>query len=360
MGVGGNFWELLKPYARQEGFDFLRDKRVAVDLSYWIVQHETAIKNQATNPHLRLTFFRTINLISKELLELMGMPVLKAKGEAEALCAQLNKDGYVDACITADSDAFLFGATCVIKCLRPNSKEPIECYRMSDIEAGLGLKRKHLIAISLLVVNDHDLKGVQGIGLDKALRFVRKFSEDEILDKLCQIGKGDLPLFQDGIICVGDVTPCLDDCSTKPKQSHCSFRGHPGSKKSHLKLSCEYCLTDGNVGCLKKSPNFKCNCSSCDKVRKEKDQKKHDNWWIKVCNKITMEPNFPNDEIIEMYMCNNHAMLTGWSCIFSHILIFVFKSKALTLQFLVRALKGIRFSLYALILLFCSFDIVLC
>ena len=50
------------------------------------------------------------------------MPVVKAKGEAEALCAQLDSEGYVDACITADSDAFLFGATCVIKCVRPNSK----------------------------------------------------------------------------------------------------------------------------------------------------------------------------------------------------------------------------------------------
>lgn len=67
MGVGAKFWELLKPYARREGFDFLRDKRVAVDLSYWIVQHETAIKNHARKPHLRLTFFRTINLFAKVL-----------------------------------------------------------------------------------------------------------------------------------------------------------------------------------------------------------------------------------------------------------------------------------------------------
>lgn len=56
------------------------------------------------------------------MLELLGMPVLKARCEAEALCAQLNKEGHVDACITADSDAFLFGAKCVVKCLRSNSK----------------------------------------------------------------------------------------------------------------------------------------------------------------------------------------------------------------------------------------------
>lgn len=66
MGVGGHFWDLLKPYARAEGLDFLREKRVAVDLSFWVVQHETAIKGRnARNPHIRITFFRTINLFSK-------------------------------------------------------------------------------------------------------------------------------------------------------------------------------------------------------------------------------------------------------------------------------------------------------
>lgn len=50
------------------------------------------------------------------------MPVLKAKGEAEALCAELNREGHVDACITADSDAFLYGALCVVKRIQPNSK----------------------------------------------------------------------------------------------------------------------------------------------------------------------------------------------------------------------------------------------
>lgn len=60
-------------------------------------------------------------------------------------------------------------------------QEPFECYNMSDIEAGLGLKRKHLIAISLLVGNDHDMNGVRGVGLDTALHFVQAFNEDDIL-----------------------------------------------------------------------------------------------------------------------------------------------------------------------------------
>ncbi|KAI9181745.1 hypothetical protein LWI28_018193 [Acer negundo] len=364
MGVGGKFWDLLKPYAKNEGFNHLRNKRVAVDLSFWIVQHQTAIKNHTRAPHLRLIFFRTINLFAKfgafpvfvvdgtpsplkaqariarfyrgsidssslpvaeegvsvernreflkfvqncvELLELFGMPVLKAKGEAEALCAQLNSEGHVDACITADSDAFLFGAKCVIKSVTPNSQEPFECYYISDIEAGLGLKRKHLIAISLLVGNDHDLNGVQGIGLDTALQFVQKFSEDEILKSLHDIGYGDTPQRLD-LKYTDDARVYSNESSPKTKSSHCSFCGHPGSKRVHFKFSCEFCNNGDIDGCIKKPVGFKCNCSYCDKNRKEKEQKRHENWWIKVCNKITMESNFPNDEIIEMYICDNHG-----------------------------------------------------
>ena len=75
MGVGGKFWDLLKPYAKGEGLDFLRDKRVAVDLSFWIVQHQTAINGHARKPHLRLIFFRTINLFSKVQLMFFFFPL---------------------------------------------------------------------------------------------------------------------------------------------------------------------------------------------------------------------------------------------------------------------------------------------
>ncbi|KAG2404383.1 Flap endonuclease GEN-like 1 [Vigna angularis] len=368
MGVGGNFWELLKPYARREGFDFLRNKRVAVDLSFWIVQHENAMKaTHVRKPHLRLTFFRTINLFSKfgvlpvfivdgtpsplkaqariaryfgscgieltslpvsegvsaersslfssrvqecvELVKLLGMPVLQAKGEAEALCAQLNSEGHVDACITADSDAFLFGAKCIIKCFCPNSKEPFECYNMSDIEAGLGLKRKHLIAISLLVGNDHDMNGVRGIGLDNALHFAKAFNEDDILNRLQEIGKGDtsqIPSctkFEDNI----DV----DGNCPNTKQPHCSLCGHPGSKKDHMKFSCESCVTKDDEGCQRKPEGFKCDCCSCVLNRRHKEQKREENRYSKICHKIAEEPNFPKDEIIDMYLCNDNGYFSA-------------------------------------------------
>ncbi|KAD4178074.1 hypothetical protein R6Q59_021610 [Mikania micrantha] len=363
MGVGGNFWDMLKPCARTEGFDFLRNKRVAIDLSYWIVQHERAIKVHTRNPHLRLTFFRTINLFSKfgafpvfvvdgtpsplksqarimrflqssgvdpanfsvsdgtsvernkrflkcvqecvELLELFGMPVMKASGEAEGLCAQLNKEGRVDACITSDSDAFLFGAKCIIKRLEPNSQEPFECYQMSDIEACLGLKRNHLIAIALLVGNDYDLKGVHGIGLETALSFVKSFDGDEVLDRLCQVGGGNT--------LTGDSAETI----LKTRCPHCSLCGHPGSKRSHIKDSCEQCSSSTHEGCMQKPIGYKCDCSSCDQDKKAKEQKKNKAWKMRVCQKIATEPNFPNNEIIQIYLNNHHINCTDVESIIS-------------------------------------------
>ncbi|RWR89340.1 flap endonuclease GEN-like protein 1 [Cinnamomum micranthum f. kanehirae] len=368
MGIGGHFWDLLKPYAREENLDFLRDKKVAVDLSFWVVQHETAIKTgNARNPHIRITFFRTINLFSKlgafpvfvldgvpsrlkskarierflratgidvlpdlpdrgdavsvqrnpvftkcirecvELLELLGMPILQARHEAEALCAWLNSEGHVDACITADSDAFLYGAKCVVKCLRPNSKEPVECYLMSDIEAGLGLRRNHLVAISLLAGSDHDLQGVPGIGVETAVRFVQMFSEDEILNRLHEVGKGDTLLLQGGLNANVDCNITTVENLAKTRSPHCSYCGHPGSKRTHLKVACEYCNVYGHEKCTQKPVGFKCECIDCDKDRRSKEQKKHANWQIKVCHKICAEQNFPNNEIIEMYLSQNHG-----------------------------------------------------
>jgi len=41
---GDSFRDLLKPYERHEGAGYLRGRRVAVDLSFWVVSHSTAIR----------------------------------------------------------------------------------------------------------------------------------------------------------------------------------------------------------------------------------------------------------------------------------------------------------------------------
>ncbi|KAJ3692691.1 hypothetical protein LUZ60_011786 [Juncus effusus] len=377
MGVGGNFWDLLKPCARHEGVDWLRGKRVAVDLPFWIVQHDAAIRARlprARNPHLRTTFFRTLALFSKmgafpvfvvdgtpspmksqarierffrssgldpselpsplmasegeretnsvkrnpvfaryiqqciELLELLGIPVLKAESEAEALCAQLNYEGHVDACITSDSDTFLFGAKCVIKSFNSNSKEPFECYYLSDIESKIGLKRNKMIAIALLAGNDHALNGVPGFGSENSLRLVRLFNEHEIFDRLREIGEGNFPLLEKA---KDDESDNFANETLKSLRiTHCSNCGHPGSKKTHRNVACEYCFVNNDNKlefCVEKPNGFKCICPSCDEERKFKEKKRQENWQIKFFEKIASEKSFPNEEIINLYLKENHG-----------------------------------------------------
>jgi 5'-3' exonuclease len=58
-----------------------------------------------------------ITYLVKQILELLSIPWLDAQGEAEAECAQMEEAGVVDAVLTKDADAFLFGARLVIKFL---------------------------------------------------------------------------------------------------------------------------------------------------------------------------------------------------------------------------------------------------
>jgi holliday junction resolvase YEN1 len=64
---------------------------------------------QAPHEHTRLL---------KGALEHMGIPWHMAPGEAEAECAQLQKQGIVDAVWTEDGGALMFGATGVIQFFR--------------------------------------------------------------------------------------------------------------------------------------------------------------------------------------------------------------------------------------------------
>lgn len=56
------------------------------------------------------------------MLDCLGIPWVQAAGEAEAMCAYLNANGYVDGCLTDDGDAFLYGAQTVYRNFTMNTK----------------------------------------------------------------------------------------------------------------------------------------------------------------------------------------------------------------------------------------------
>lgn len=69
-------------------------------------------------------------------------------------------------------------------CIFAQKQDPlVEIYTAEDIETTLGLQRQHMIALALLVGCDYDRKGVVGIGCSNAMRLVRSFPNEEILER---------------------------------------------------------------------------------------------------------------------------------------------------------------------------------
>jgi flap endonuclease-1 len=121
---------------------------------------------------------------AKELLRLMGLPVVQAPSEAEAQAARMASRGDAWAAASKDYDALLFGAPCLVRFLtisgreflpaqrssRPITPELIDLQRMLD---ALGITHAQLIDLGLLVGTDFH-PGVNGIGPKKALALVKR------------------------------------------------------------------------------------------------------------------------------------------------------------------------------------------
>lgn len=89
----------------------------------------------------------------------------------------------------------------------------------------------------------------------KGLGLRRLVVLSEVPVRLREIGNGNT-LFQIGLKVVDDLMLDLDESLVKSKTSHCSFCGHPNSKRAHFKSTCEYCGTSNIQGLLKKARGF--------------------------------------------------------------------------------------------------------
>ncbi|KAJ7934436.1 PIN domain-like protein [Mycena leptocephala] len=102
----------------------------------------------------------------KTMIAAFGFHTYDAPGEAEAELAQLNKNGEIDCIITEDSDAFLFGAQCVIRTMGPSVQHSSLVFTSESIEntAAVSLYRDGLILCALLLGGDYD-SGLTGAGI---------------------------------------------------------------------------------------------------------------------------------------------------------------------------------------------------
>jgi flap endonuclease-1 len=129
---------------------------------------------------------------SKELLGLLGIPVVQAPSEGEAQAAYMTKKGDAFAVVSQDYDSLLGGSERLVRNLsiegrRKRSKKlqydivRPELIMLSNVLNTLGIDQDQLIVMGMLIGTDYNPKGVPGIGPKNALKLVKK--EDDF-DKL--------------------------------------------------------------------------------------------------------------------------------------------------------------------------------
>lgn len=271
-----------------------RSSVLAVDTSIWICEalSSTALSSFHSDPVLYLIYQRSIKLLklglhlifvlegdkrrisnndgqelrkrrsgtefvaatnrTENLLRMLGVTVVRAEAEGEALCALLNQRGIVDGIISNDADVFLFGGLTVytrftLKDLENRTVMKYDADKLRATVAGTGarrsipLDRKDLIAFALLTGSDMCDNGVKDIGYQKAIKFFDACRSLSIscLDKLLSWGEEETKKV---VHDVDDDGPSTIRC--------CSQCLHPGAKDLHKKHGCIECGTAAGEVCF--------------------------------------------------------------------------------------------------------------
>ncbi|XP_059055749.1 flap endonuclease 1 [Achroia grisella] len=123
---------------------------------------------------------------ARQLLKLMGIPVVEAPCEAEAQCAALVKAGKVYGTATEDMDALTFGANVLLRHLTFSEarKMPVQEFHLDNVLKGLELEHKEFIDLCILLGCDY-CGSIRGIGPKRAIELIRQHRTlDEVLKNI--------------------------------------------------------------------------------------------------------------------------------------------------------------------------------
>lgn len=111
----------------------------------------------------------------QKLLKVMRIPFLTAPSEAEAHCAWLCKNNYVDAVATEDMDTLSFGSPILLRNFNVSSakKIPIDEYNLKNILKGLNLNMSQFRDLCILLGCDYSCT-LKGIGVKRAFDLIKK------------------------------------------------------------------------------------------------------------------------------------------------------------------------------------------
>lgn len=129
---------------------------------------------------------------SKELLKALGIPVIQAPSEGEAVAAQMAREGLVWASASQDNDSLLYNCPRMIRNLSISGRRRVSRsrkYKSIDPELILldqnlrllEITREQLIDIAILVGTDYN-DSVKGIGQKTALKLIKTHGNLEAIE----------------------------------------------------------------------------------------------------------------------------------------------------------------------------------
>ncbi|KAM7400978.1 hypothetical protein PAMA_005262 [Pampus argenteus] len=109
-----------------------------------------------------------------QLLKLLGVPIIQAPGDAEALCAWLVREGTVDAVASEDMDTLPFGANVVIRQLNAKRDSEVVEYSLSKLLEKLQITHEEFVDLCILLGCDYCDK-IAGLGPKRALTLIQSY-----------------------------------------------------------------------------------------------------------------------------------------------------------------------------------------
>ncbi|UCE96988.1 MAG: flap endonuclease-1 [Candidatus Bathyarchaeota archaeon] len=169
--------------------------KVEATIKYEKALAEGRIREARTYAQATSRLKNYMELDSKRLLTLMGIPWIQAPSEGEAQAAYITKKGTTNFCASQDYDSLLFGAPNLIRNLtisgrRKLPRKPVyidvvpEIIELRSVLTKLGITYEQLVDVGILVGTDYNPEGVKGIGPKTALKLVKEHGGlDELLRK---------------------------------------------------------------------------------------------------------------------------------------------------------------------------------
>lgn len=114
---------------------------------------------------------------AKELVRLLGLPVIEAPCEAEAQCSVMAKKGIVYAVATEDMDCLTFGCPILLRDFT-NKDDPVIEIKLEKVLEGLEITMEQFIDICILCGCDY-ADSIDGIGSIKAHKMILDYKTIE-------------------------------------------------------------------------------------------------------------------------------------------------------------------------------------